>query len=124
MDGAAPSPAPCAEDCPVDRTLRLLAGKWRLMVVFRLEAGEMRFNALQRSLAPVTQRVLAATLRGLAEDGLVWREVRGTVPPHVAYGLTPAGEALAPVFGAMGAWGAVHAPPPGTRRAPRDAEAP
>lgn len=112
MDGAAPLP----EDCPVDRTLRLLAGKWRLMVVFRLERGEMRFNALQRSLAPVTQRVLAATLRGLEADGLVWREVRGAVPPHVAYGLTPAGEALAPVFAAMGAWGAAHAPAAGRAR--------
>ena len=111
MDGAARDP----QDCPVDRTLRLLAGKWRLMVVFRLERGEMRFNALQRSLAPVTQRVLAATLRGLEADGLVWREVRGDVPPHVAYGLTPAGGALAPVFAAMGAWGAAYAP--GTGRA-------
>ena len=115
MAGAGPSPAP--DDCPVDRTLRLLAGKWRLMVLFRLERGETRFNALQRSLAPVTQRVLAATLRGLEADGLVWREVRGAVPPHVAYGLTSAGEALAPVFGAMGAWGAAHAPREATRGA-------
>ena len=97
-------------DCPVERTVKLLSGKWRLMVLFRLEGGPMRFNALQRSLAPITQRVLTATLRGLEADGLIWREVRETVPPHVDYGLTNRGRALAPVFQALGQWGVMHDP--------------
>lgn len=94
------------EDCPVERTLRILTGKWRLFVLFRLEGGPMRFNALQRSLPPVTQRVLTATLRGLEEDGLIWRRSAGSVPPSVDYGLTERGAALAPVWRAMGEWGA------------------
>lgn len=92
-------------DCPVERALKLLSGKWRLMVLFRLDAGPMRFNALQRSLAPVTQKVLTASLRGLEADGLIWREVAATVPPHVSYGLTPRAQSLAPVFAALAAWG-------------------
>ncbi len=79
------------ENCPVEATLRLIGGKWRMFVLFRLGEGPMRFNALQRSLAPVTQRVLTATLRGLEDDGLVWRTVHETVPPHVEYGLTDRG---------------------------------
>lgn len=102
-----PQPPPLP-DCPVERTLTLLSGKWRLMVLFRLEGSPMRFNALQRSLAPITQRVLTATLRGLEADGLIWREVQTTVPPHVSYGLTEKGRALAPVFHAMADWGARH----------------
>ena len=107
-----PRPAAAPYDraaCPVERTLRLLAGRWRLMVLFRLGQGEARFNALQRGLAPISPRVLAATLRGLEADGLVWRAVRGAVPPHVAYGLTPRGAALAPVFEAMADWGSAEA---------------
>jgi DNA-binding HxlR family transcriptional regulator len=100
-----PGPIP---DCPVERTLALLSGKWRLMVLFRLEEGAMRFNALQRSLPPITQRVLTSTLRGLEADRLIWRKVLGTVPPHVSYGLTDKGRALAPVFKAMGKWGLEH----------------
>jgi DNA-binding HxlR family transcriptional regulator len=92
--------------CPVERTLTLLGGKWRLMVLFRLGEGPMRFNALVRSLAPVSQRVLAETLRGLEADGLIWRQVHAAVPPHVEYGLTDRGTALAPVFAAMADWGA------------------
>jgi DNA-binding HxlR family transcriptional regulator len=92
------------ENCPVEATLRLIGGKWRMFVLFRLGEGPMRFNALQRSLAPVTQRVLTATLRGLEDDGLVWRTVHETVPPHVEYGLTDRGRALAPVWAEMARW--------------------
>lgn len=106
-----PAPIP---DCPVERTLALLSGKWRLMVLFRLEGTPMRFNALQRSLPPITQRVLTSTLRGLEADGLIWRHVHATVPPHVDYGLTGKGRALAPVFHAMAEWGMRHGPPPTT----------
>ncbi len=72
-----------------------------MFVLFRLAEGPMRFNALQRSLAPITQRVLTATLRGLEADGLVWRAVQGTVPPHVDYGLADRGRALGPVWAEM-----------------------
>lgn len=109
MDAAAglqPFPADGAPgDCPVERTLRLLSGRWRLLVLFRLGAGPMRWGALRRSLAPVTARVLTATLRDLEQDGLVWRRSAGTVPPAVDYGLTARGAALTPVFVAMAAWG-------------------
>lgn len=92
------------ENCPVEEALRLLTGKWRMLVLFRLEPGPMRFNALQRSLAPITQKVLTTTLRALEADGLIWRRSAGTVPPEVQYGLTPEAEALAPVFAALAGW--------------------
>lgn len=101
---AAALPWDPAVGCPVDDALQLLAGKWRLPVLFRLLAGPQRFNALQRALPPITQKVLTAALRGLESDGLVWRRVEATVPPHVTYGLTPQAEALAPVFDALAAW--------------------
>ena len=94
------------EDCPVRRTVETLSGRWRLLILFHLGAGDMRWGALRRALVPITPRVLTATLRGLEADGLVWRHQRDTVPPEVTYGLTARGAALAPVFEAMGAWGA------------------
>lgn len=90
--------------CPVEEALDLLAGKWRPLVIFRLLDGPQRFNALQRSLPPITQKVLTATLRGLEADGLVWRRGEATVPPHVTYGVTDRARALAPVFDALAAW--------------------
>lgn len=101
-------------DCPVEEALTLLRGKWRLMVLFRLREAPMRFNALQRSLAPVTQKVLTATLRGLEADGLIWRRSTGEVPPHVTYGLTDAARGLDPVFDALAGWRTGQATGPGT----------
>ncbi len=99
------APVAAVPECPVDQTLKMLSGKWRLTVLFRLAEGPKRFNALQRSLAPITQRVLTATLRQLEEDELIWRAETNDVPPSVTYGLTSAGSALAPVFEALATWG-------------------
>lgn len=104
-------------DCPVESALRMLSGKWRLMVLFRLGQGPQRFNTLQRLLAPVTQKVLTATLRRLEADGLIWRQSAASVPPHVTYGLTDRGRALAPVFDALAGW-QLAATPPDARPAP------
>jgi DNA-binding HxlR family transcriptional regulator len=92
------------QGCPVEDALRLLTGKWRLLVLFRLGQGQQRFNALQRALAPVTQKVLTTTLRGLEADGLIWRKSAESIPPEVTYGLTARGMELAPVFDALGQW--------------------
>ncbi|GGA49524.1 winged helix-turn-helix transcriptional regulator [Pelagibacterium lentulum] len=95
---------PAYQDCPVEDALRILTGKWRLLVLFRLCKGPQRFNALQRSLSPVTQKVLTITLRKLEADGLIWRKSANTIPPEVTYGLTEHGAALEPVLDALGRW--------------------
>ncbi|MEX2479732.1 MAG: helix-turn-helix domain-containing protein [Gammaproteobacteria bacterium] len=95
---------PGLQGCPVEDALRILSGKWRLLVLFRLGEGPQRFNALQRLLAPVTQKVLTTTLRGLEAEGLIWRKSANTIPPQVTYGLSARGAALAPVFDALGRW--------------------
>lgn len=95
--------------CPVRRTVDLLAGRWRLLILFHLEADDMRWGALRRALDPITPRVLTATLRDLEEDGLVWRhEDASALPLIVTYGLTERGRSLRPVFAAMLEWGSAE----------------
>ena len=95
-----------SDNCPVRRTVELLSGRWRLLVLFHLEADDMRWGALRRALDPITPRVLTATLRALEEDGLVWRhEDDSALPMIVTYGLTERGRSLRPVFAAMLEWG-------------------
>ena len=93
------------DGCPVEATLDLIGGQWKGMLLFRLLAGTERFNALRRSLPGVTQRMLTKQLRELETAGLVHREVYAVVPPRVEYSLTPLGESLAPVVGALRSWG-------------------
>lgn len=96
--------SPPAWHCPAERTLDLLAGKWRAMIVFWLLPGPLRFNALQRRLGPVTHRTLSRTLKEMEADGLVQRRDYQEIPPRVEYALTAKGRSLEPVLAAMEQW--------------------
>ncbi|MEK6540771.1 MAG: helix-turn-helix domain-containing protein [Pseudomonadota bacterium] len=94
--------------CPAEALLDLVSGRWRIVIIWHLLGGSMRFNALQRSLGAITHRTLARTLRAMEDDGLVSRTSHGTVPPRVDYALTPRGQSLAPVLRMMEDWARHH----------------
>lgn len=77
-------------DCPIRNILSRVGDKWSLLVLNTLQNAEepMRFNALQRALPDISQKVLTATLRTLEEDGFLVRTVYAEVPPRVDYRLT------------------------------------
>ena len=93
-------------DCPVTRTVAAIGGKWKPSLLYLLHRGPTRFNALQRALPGITQRVLTLQLRTLERDGIVTRSIHPSVPPQVEYALSPLGESLGPVFDALVDWDA------------------
>jgi len=95
--------------CPVEHTLRVIEGRWKVMVLHYLVDGTQRFNELQRLLAGISHRTLAQQLRELERDGIVKRKVYAQVPPRVEYSLTKLGESLKIVLEAMHRWGDEYA---------------
>ncbi len=91
--------------CPAERTLVLIGGRWKVLILYHLHPGIQRFSELRRLLTPVTPTMLARQLRELERDGLVRRKVYAQAPPKVEYSLTPAGKSLRPVIAAMCRWG-------------------
>ena len=98
-----------AEGCPAERTIRILEGRWRPMIIHWLMPGPMRFNELQRKLGDITHRTLSRTLKEMEADKLVVRSDYGEIPPRVDYRLTPLGCSLQPVLMAMQDWAERHA---------------
>jgi len=96
---------PCSPTCAVGRTVDLIGGKWKAVILFYLLDGTLRFNELRRKIPSITQRMLTLALRELEADGLVERTVYPVVPPHVEYELTPFGQTLEPILRAMREWG-------------------
>ena len=94
--------------CPAESTLALIAGRWKIPLIFHLLDGAKRFSELFRALAGVTQKVLTQQLREMERHGLVERQVFAQVPPKVVYSLPPLGRSLKPVVDAMCRWGDVH----------------
>jgi len=83
--------------CSVEEAMRVIGGRWRLLLVSYLLDGSKRFNELRRDMPEISQRVLTAELRALEEAGLVTRTVYPEVPPRVEYCLSDDGDRLRPV---------------------------
>ena len=91
--------------CPVETTLMLIGDKWKVLILWNLMNGTMRFGELKKSIGTVSQKVLTAQLRDMEEKGLLTRKVYAEVPPRVEYTLTETGYSLKPVLDSMWAWG-------------------
>ncbi|QRY77671.1 helix-turn-helix transcriptional regulator [Pseudomonas sp. PDNC002] len=83
--------------CSVEEAMRVIGGRWRLLLVSYLLDGSKRFNELRRDMPDISQRVLTLELRALEEAGLIVRTVYPEVPPRVEYRLSDDGERLRPV---------------------------
>lgn len=86
--------APFAEDCAPRRILRLFSGKWTTMILHTLHllGGAARPGKLQRSIPGLSKKMMTQTLRELETQGLIRRNVRQIMPPHVDYSLTELGQ--------------------------------
>lgn len=93
-------------DCPIENTLKLINGKWKSVIIYRLlEYGVCRFSALQKLIPGCSKRMLALQLKELEKDGIVNKKTYGTVPPKTEYSLTDFGKTLQPVVESMNQWG-------------------
>lgn len=96
------------DKCPVETALDVLAGKWKILILWYLRSEKKRFSELQRLLPRTTQKMLIQKLRELEDDGIVHREVYPVVPPKVEYSLTSYGESLKPILKQLYLWGEIH----------------
>ena len=95
--------------CPSRVVLDHVTSKWGILVLVALADGPQRWSELRRRAEGISEKMLASTLRTLAEDGLVHRESLPTVPPHVEYSLTPLGRDLMERMLPLMEWVAEHA---------------
>lgn len=90
-----------ATGCSVEEAMRLLGGRWRLLLVSYLLDGPKRFADLRRDVDGISQRMLTLDLRALEQAGLIKRTVFPEVPVRVEYQLTDDGQRLRPVVEVM-----------------------
>lgn len=104
------TPSSAAQD--VEAALRLLEGRWKLVILFHLFGGTvLRFSELERAIPTITQKMLGQQLRQMEADGIVARKVYAQIPPKVEYSLTEWGQALCPALDAILTWAELRQPP-------------
>jgi len=89
----------------LETVLRLLEGRWKLMILFHLFGGQVqRFSELEKLIPGISQKMLAQQLHQLEDDGIVARTDYHELPPKVDYRLTDWGQSLCPALDSLLQW--------------------
>jgi DNA-binding HxlR family transcriptional regulator len=94
--------------CDLTYAVCLIGGRWKLLILCKLEKGKLRFGELRNQICNITERMLTLQLRELERDGMVKRTVYAEVPPRVEYELTEISQKLVPIWAQLSHWGAEH----------------
>lgn len=95
--------------CPSRVVMDHVTSKWGVLVLVALTDRTLRWGELRRRVEGISEKMLAQTLRTLEKDGLVRRDARPVVPPHVEYSLTPRGDELVVLLHPLLRWITVNA---------------
>lgn len=83
----------------VIRVVRMIQGRWKLPILFRLYADpSLRTSQLRRDMPGISQKMLTQHLRELEVDHLIERTDFGEKPLRVEYKLSEMGRQLLPVL--------------------------
>ena len=104
-DSTAKSPDALSAAVGVETVIRMLEGRWKLVILFQLFGGKLlRFSELERAIPSISQKMLIQQLRQMEADGIVRRIVHHQVPPKVEYCLTDLGHSLGEAFCGVWVW--------------------
>ncbi|MCE6992013.1 helix-turn-helix domain-containing protein [Dyadobacter sp. CY323] len=101
------------EGCPtnvlaIKDALEALEGRWKLLIILSLSAGNKRFKQISKEIGGITDKMLSKELKILETNKLVKRDVYDTFPPTVEYSITPHGKSLQKLLDELYDWGLRH----------------
>lgn len=91
--------------CPIEYTISLISGKWKIMLIKELSKEPMRYGELLKEIPIISPKVLVQHLRELEKDKLIKREIFPEIPPRVEYSLSDKGRSLYNIFLELRKWG-------------------
>ena len=95
-------------ECDLTYAFCMVGGRWKLLILCKLEEGKLRFSELSSQICNITDRMLTLQLREMEEAGIIKRTVYPQVPPKVEYEITAIGMELIPIWKQLSSWGARH----------------
>src|SRR6476646_5273041 len=94
--------------CGFARSMDVVGERCTLLIVRELMAGPKRYFDLSDGLAGIGTSLLAARLRQLEEDGVVYKRQLPKPAASLVYELTESGEELARAMLPLALWGIRH----------------
>lgn len=96
------------QDCPLEYTMKIIGGKWKPILIFRIYNNINRFGMLSNNINEISKNMLTKQLRELEKDKIITRKIYPEIPPRVEYSLTKRGESLLPILESICEWGTNH----------------
>jgi len=95
-------------ECDLTYAVCKMGGRWKLLILCKLENGKLRFSEIRDRISGITERMLTLQLREMEKEGLLKRTVHAQVPPRVDYELTEIAKELIPIWKQLEDWGKKH----------------
>jgi DNA-binding HxlR family transcriptional regulator len=85
-------------------SVELAGRKWSAAILMAGARGARRFSEYRASVHGISDRLLAARLKELEQEGLIEREVQPTTPVSISYTLTDSGSELIALLHPLVTW--------------------
>jgi DNA-binding HxlR family transcriptional regulator len=95
-------------DCPIVSTLKMIGGRWKIIILWNLKGHALRYKELHRAIPNITEKMLTQQLAVLVEDGWVLKKDFKEIPPRTEYSLSALGQSFIPVLTHIYEWGIAH----------------
>lgn len=92
-------------DCPMEKALNVISGKWKLAILCELNRNKSRLRDLVALNPDASKRALSQQLSELVQDGIIQKKDYEVFPKKVEYALTQRGHELIPVLDMLNEFG-------------------
>ncbi|WP_273567566.1 winged helix-turn-helix transcriptional regulator [Maribacter halichondriae] len=92
-------------DCSIEKTLNVISGKWKPVILSILFETNARLRDIQREVPEASKRALTQQLSEMIDDGLIQKKDFDEFPKKTEYSITSLGTQLSPVFKALSKFG-------------------
>lgn len=96
------------EHCAITKTLNMIKGKWKPVLLYALWKEDSRFSELYQTIPSISKKVLAESLKSLEIDCLVETKRNSKYSLEQHYQLTEMGLSMITLFGKIKQWGILH----------------
>jgi DNA-binding HxlR family transcriptional regulator len=92
-------------DCPIASTLKMVGGRWKLIILWNLKDKALRYKQLHRMMEGISEKMLTQQLTVLVQDGWIVKKDYREIPPRTEYSLSELGQSFVPILEHIYQWG-------------------
>ena len=93
------------QKCPITSTMLAIGGRWKLIIIWHLRNGALRYNEVKKAIPNISEKMLIQQLKDLENDGWVVKKNYNEMPPRTDYSLTKLGKSFVPILESIYSWG-------------------